>query len=204
MQAPPTNHITTTMQPRPSHGGFPGKLRTLSLFPLLFSPARNTHPAIPMPLGPINQIAITTGPRPTHGGYPPTALHQPANHPQTNNSAYPRALKRRRGRRRRTPPTTTTISNTSTRTQTIKGGQLTLLNLSPRHQNNTTPPHHRGLPPGAATPPIPIPPYPWFPQQRWSRFEWARGIGIGSATPRPPLCRDAVGLRRAATPHLAR
>ena len=29
MQAPPTNHITTTMQPRPSHGGFPGKLRTL-------------------------------------------------------------------------------------------------------------------------------------------------------------------------------
>ena len=125
----------------------------LSLFSLLFSPARNTHPAIPMPLGPMNQIAITTGPRPTHGGYPPTALHQPANHPQTNNSAYPRALKRG-GRRRRTPPTTTTIGNTSTRTQTIKAGQLTLLNLSPRHQNYTTPPHHhhRGLPPGAATP----------------------------------------------------
>ena len=91
MQAPPTNHITTTMQPRPSHGGFPGKLRTLSLFPLLFAPARNTHPAIPMLLGPINQIAITTGPRPTHGGYPPTALHQPANnHPQTNNSTSTR------------------------------------------------------------------------------------------------------------------
>ena len=155
-----------------------------------------------MPLGPINQIAITTGPRPTHGGYPPTALHQPANnHPQTNNSAYPRALKR--GGRRMctvcTPPTTTTIGNTSTRTQTIRAGQLTLLNLSPRHQKYTTPPphHHRGLPPGAATPPIP--PYPWFPQQRWSRLEWARGI-IGSATLRPPLCRDAVGLRRAA-PH---
>jgi len=101
----------------------------------------------------INQIAITTGPRPTHG--PPTALHQPANnHPQTNNSAYPRALKRRGGRRR-TPPTTTTIGNTSTRTQTNKAGLLTLLNLSPRHQNYTTPPHHhhRGLPPGAATPP---------------------------------------------------
>jgi len=43
MQAPPTNHITTTLRPRPSHGGFPGKLRTLSLFPLLFSPARNTE-----------------------------------------------------------------------------------------------------------------------------------------------------------------
>jgi len=155
-----------------------------------------------MPLGPINQIAITTGPRPTHGGYPLTALHQPANnHPQTNNSAYPRALKRG-GRRRRTPPTTTTIGNTSTRTQTNKAGLLTLLNLSPRHQNYTTPPHHhhRGLPPGAATPPIP--PYPWFPQQRWSRLEWARGIG--SATLRPPLRRDTVGLRRAATPHLAR
>ena len=51
---------------------------------------------------------------------------------------------------RRTPPTTTTIGNTSTRTQTNKAGQLTLLNLSPRHQNYTTPPHHhhRGLPPG--------------------------------------------------------
>jgi len=122
--------------------------------------------AIPMPLGPINQIAITTGPRPTHGGYPPPAIHQPANHPQINNSAYPRALKRG-GRRRRTPPTTTTITgNTSTRTQPIKSGQLTLLNPSPRHQNYTTPPHHRGLPPGAATPPTP--PYPWFPQQRWS------------------------------------
>jgi len=155
-----------------------------------------------MPLGPINQIAITTGPRPTHGGYPPTALHQPANnHPQTNNSAYPRALKRG-GRRRRTPPTTTTIGNTSTRTQTNKAGLLTLLNLPPRHQNYTTPPHHhhRGLPPGAATPPIP--PYPWFPQQRWPRLECTRGIG--SATPRPPLRRDTVGLRRAATPHLAR
>ena len=145
----------------------------------------------------------TSGPRPTHGGYPPTALHQPANHPQTNNSAYPRALKRG-GRRRRTPPTTTTVGNTSTRTQTIKAGQLTLLNLSPpRHPNYTTPPphHHRGLlPPGAATPPIPL--YPWFPQQRWSRLEWAQGIG--SAILRPPLRRDAVGLRRAATPHLAR
>ena len=66
----------------------PGKPCTLSLFPLIFSPACNTHPAIPMPLGPVNQIAIaiTTGPRPTHGGYPPTALHQPANnHPQTTN-----------------------------------------------------------------------------------------------------------------------
>jgi len=72
--APPTNHITTTMQPRPSHGGFPGKPRTLSLFPLLFSPTRNTYPAIPMPLGPINQIAISTGPRPIHGGYSPPAL----------------------------------------------------------------------------------------------------------------------------------
>jgi len=83
----------------------------------------------------------------------------------------------------------------------IKAGHLTLLNPSPRHQNYTTPPHHRGLPPGAATPPIP--PYPsWFPQQQWSRLEWARGIG--SATPRPPLRRDAVGLRRAATPNLAR
>ena len=106
MQAPPTNHITTTMQPRPSHGGFPCKPRTLSLFPLFLSPAWNTCPPIPMPLGPINQIAITTGPRPTHGGYSPPALHQPANHPQTNSSsAYPRALKRG-GRRRRTPPTT--------------------------------------------------------------------------------------------------
>ena len=201
-----TNHITTTMQPRPSHGGFPGKPRTLSLCPLLFSPTRNTYPAIPVPLGPVNQIAITTGPRPTHGGYSPPALHQPANHPQpqTNNSAYPRALKRG-GRRRRTPPTTTTITgNTPTRTQTIKSEQLTLLNPSPRHQNYSTPPHHRhrGLPLGAATPPIP--PYPWFPQQRWSRLEWARGIGSATATLRPPLCRDTVGLRRAATPHLAR
>jgi len=43
---------------------------------------------------------------------------------------------------------------------------------------------HKGLPPGpgAATPPIP--PYPWFPQQRWSRLEWARDIG--SAAPHPP------------------
>ena len=154
MQAPPTNHITTTMQPRPSHGGFPGKPRTLSLFPLLFSPARNTYPAIPMPLGPINQIEITTGPRPTHGGYSPPALHQPANNPQINNSAYPRALNRG-GRRRRTPPTTTTITgNTSTRTQTIKSGQLTLLNPSPRHQNYTTPPHHRGISFTCATSPL--------------------------------------------------
>ena len=43
MQSPPTNHITTTMQPRPFHGGFPGKPRTLSLFPLLLSPAWNTY-----------------------------------------------------------------------------------------------------------------------------------------------------------------
>jgi len=92
-----------------------------------------------MPLGPINQIAITTGPRPTHGGYFPPALHQPANHTQTNSSAYPRALERG-GRRRRTPPTTTTITgNTSTRTQTIKSGQLTLLNPSPRHHKTTLP-----------------------------------------------------------------
>jgi len=90
----------------------------------------------------INHIATITGPRPTHGGYPPPALHQPTNHPQTNNSAYPRALKRG-GRKRRTPPTTTITDNTSTRTQTIKSGQLTLLNLPPRHQNYTTPPHHR-------------------------------------------------------------
>jgi len=34
MQAPPTNHITTTMQPRPSHGGFLGKL-----YPILISPS---------------------------------------------------------------------------------------------------------------------------------------------------------------------
>jgi len=200
MQAPPTNHITITMQPRPSHGGLPGKPRTLSLFPLLFSPARNTYPAIPMPLGSINHIPTTTGPRPTHGGYPPPALHHPANHPQTNNSAYPRALKRGGRRSRRTPPTTNITDNTSARTQTIKSGQLTLLNLSPRHQDYTTPPHHRGLPPGAASPPIP--PYPWFPQQLWCRLEWV--WGIGSATPRPLLRRDAVGLRRAATPHLAR
>jgi len=210
MQAPPTNHITitTTMQPRPCHGGFPGKLRTLSLFPLLFAPARNTHPAIPMPLGPINQIAITTGPHPTHGGYPPIALHQPANnHPQTNNSAYPRALKRG-GRRRRTPPTTTTIGNTSTRTQTNIKLDSSLYSTSLPDTKTTLPLliiiiGHRGLPPGAAT--APIPPYPWFPQQRWSspsRLEqWARGIG--SATLRPPLRRDTVGLWRAATPHLA-
>jgi len=201
MQSPPTNHITTVMQPRPFHGGFPGKPHTLSIFSLLLSPARNTntYPAILSPLRSINHITTITGPRPTHGGYPPPALHHPTNHPQTNNSAYPRALKSG-GRRRRTPPTTTITDNTSTRTQTIKSGQFTLLNLPPRHQNYTTPPYHRGLPPGAATPPIP--PYPWFPQQRWSRLEWARGIG--SATPRPPLRRDAVGLRRAATPHLAR
>jgi len=189
------------MQPRPSHGGFPGKPSTLSLFPLLLSPARNTYPAIPMPLGPINHIAITTGPRPTHGGYSPPALHQPANHPQTNSSAYPHALKRG-GRRRRTPPTTTTITgNTSTRTQTIKSGQLTLLNPSPRHTKTTLPLLIIGDCHLVRQHPLYIPLYPWFPQQRWSRLEWARGIG--SATPRPPLRRDAVGLRRAATPNLA-
>jgi len=64
------------MQPRPFHGGFLGKPRTLSLFPLLFSLARNTYPAIPVPLGSINHIVTITGPRPTHGGYPPPALHQ--------------------------------------------------------------------------------------------------------------------------------
>jgi len=146
MQAPPTNHITTTMQPRPSHGGFPG----ISPVPYPYFPLSSRLPGIPtqryllMPLGPINQITTTTGPRPTHGGSPPPppALHQPANHPQTNNSAYPRALKRG-GRRRRTPPTKTITVNTSTRTQTIKSGQLTLLlNLSPRHQNYATPPPH--------------------------------------------------------------
>jgi len=49
----------------------------ISVFPLLFLPARNTYPAIPMPLGSINHIATTTGPRPTraHGGCPPPALH---------------------------------------------------------------------------------------------------------------------------------
>ena len=72
------------------------------------------------------------------------------------------------------------------------GVSISSSSSSPRHQNYTTPPHHRGLglPPGAATPPIPL--YPWFPQQRWSRLEWARGIG--SATLRPPLRRDTVGL----------
>ena len=83
----------------------------------------NTYPAIPMPLGPITHKPNCNHYRPTP--HPPptaatpllptaTALHQPANHPQTNNSAYPRALKRG-GRRRRTPPrppTTTTIGNT--------------------------------------------------------------------------------------------
>ena len=112
----------------------------------------------------INHIATTTGPRPSHGGYPPPALYHAATHPHppTNNSAYdPRALKKG-GKRRRTPPITNKyyqqLNNTSTRTQTIKSGQLILLlNLSLRHQNYTTPPHHRGLgllPPGAATPPI--------------------------------------------------
>ena len=77
-------------------------------YPILISPSflacsEYLPSAIPMPLGPINQIAITTGPRSTHGGYSPPALHQPANHPQTNNSAYPRALKRG-GRRRPTRP----------------------------------------------------------------------------------------------------
>ena len=99
--APPTNHVTTTMQPRPSHGGFPGKPRTLSLFPLLFSPARNTYPTIiptPLGLGSINHIAITTtAPRPTHGGYPPPALHRivlhhPANHPHKPITVHTLAL----------------------------------------------------------------------------------------------------------------
>jgi len=80
MQTPPTptNHITTTMQPPPSHGGFPGpgKPRTLSLIPpscsrLLGIPAQRYL----WPLGSINHIATTTGPRPSHGGgYPPLAL----------------------------------------------------------------------------------------------------------------------------------
>jgi len=144
----PTN-AGTTHQPHyhyhaapPIPRRFPRQaLYPILISPFLLSPARNTYPAIPMPLGPINQIAITTGPCPTHGGYySPPALHQPANHLQTNSSAYPRALNRG-GRRRRTPPTTTTITgNTSTRTQTIKSGQLTLLNPSSRHQNYTTPP----------------------------------------------------------------
>jgi len=198
MQAPPTNHITHyhyhAAPPIPSHGGFPGRPRTLSLFPLFFSPARNTNSAIPMPLGPINQIAIATGPRLTHGGYSPPALHQPANHTQTNSSAYPRALKKG-GRRRRTPPTTTTITgNTSTRTQTIKSGQHTLLNPSPRLQNYTTPPHHRGLPPVAATPPIrgvggwEGPPVCWCPPWCGAPLRAPRGVVCPPVVGACPVC----------------
>jgi len=118
MQSPPTNHITHYHH----HAAppIPRRVPRQAPYPILISPSflayseylpgdtyatRTRH---------INQIAITTGPRPTHGGYSPPALHQSANHPQTNISAYPRALKRG-GRRRRTPPTTTTITdNTST------------------------------------------------------------------------------------------
>jgi len=87
----------------------------------LFSPTQNTYPAIPMPLGSINQYATTTSPRPSHGGTAATPLvvshsHTTTTllllyihiiyiiyHRPTNNSAYPRALKRGGGRRR-TPP----------------------------------------------------------------------------------------------------
>jgi len=154
----------TTMQPCPSHGGFPTSRASpvpYPYFPFFFffsklaiSPARRntyTYPAIPMPLGTRIHKPYPNHYRPTphprrHGGYPPAPAlrHQPANHPQTKSSAYPRALKRG-GRRRRTPPTTTILPATHPPVLniTIKSGQLTLLNLSPRHQNYTTPPHHR-------------------------------------------------------------
>ena len=207
MQAPTTNHISTTMQPRPSHGGFPGKLRTLSLIPLLFSPVRNTYPAIPMPLGPIHQIAITTGPRPTHGGYPPTALHKSANHPQTNNSTYPRALKRG-GRKRReggARPPPQLLSETHPPV------------LKPLKLDSSL--YSTSLPDTKTTLPLLIiiiggcrlvQQHPLSLPIRGFRNNGGLDLnglgvwGIGSATLRPPLRRDTVGLRRAATPHLAR
>jgi len=205
MQAPPTKHITTTMQPRPSHGGFPGKPCTLSLFPLLllFSPARNTYLAIPMPLGPINHILQ---PLPAHA--PPTEVtpHLPYTNLLITHkpiTVHTLAFSKKEGEEGARPPRPQLLLATHPpvlKPLNLDSSLYSTLNPFPRHQNYTTPPHHRGLPPGAATPPIP--PYPWFPQQRWSRLEWARGIG--SATLRPPLRRDTVGLRLAATPHLAR
>jgi len=100
----------------------------------------------------VNIIIITAA-------IPPPALHHPANHPQTNNSAHTpsRSQKRREKKDAHAPHPTSITDNTSTRVLKpyMKSRQLTLPNLSPRHQNYTTPPHHRELPPGAATPPIP-------------------------------------------------
>ena len=88
---------------------------------------------------------------------------------------YPRALKR--GGTRRPTPATNIITKSFTHLQPAQTRQPSPPgSSSTKHQNYTTPPHHhhRGLPPGAATPPIP--PYPWFPQQRWTQLEGSRGI----------------------------
>ena len=71
MQAPPTNHITTTMQPRPSHGGFPGKPRTqpYPYFPFYFPLACSEYP-------PSDTYATRTH-KPNCNHYWPTRPHAP-------------------------------------------------------------------------------------------------------------------------------
>ena len=190
------------MQPRPSHGGFPGKPRTLSVFPLLFLPARNTYPAIPMPLGPINQIAITTGLRPTHGGYPPPALHQPANHPQTNNSITLQtlALSKEEGEEGARPPPQLLPA---THRPVLKP-----LNLDSSLYSTSLPDTKTTLPLLIIGDYRLVQQHPLSIPTRGFRNNGGldlSGLGVLALPPRrPPLRRDAVGLRRAATPHLAR
>jgi hypothetical protein len=202
MPIPPVNHIATTTHPRPTHGGFPGVTPTphLSRLSLLLM---TNYQVIPMPLPATNYIGSTTNPRPSHGGFPHTGLATPNLHlPHTTSRPsiripYPRALKR--GGTRRPTPATNIITNSSTHPQPAQTRQRFMPGSSPSKHQNYTAPLYRGLPLGAATPPPP--PYPRLPQQRWTRLEGSRGIGL--ATPRPPLRRDAVGLRRPSTPHLA-
>jgi len=149
-----------------------------------------------MPVGSINHIATTTyRPTPLPRRLPlalaPTPLlpyrqcllHHAANHlhPPTTITVHTLSLSKEEGEVGARPPpqilpTTTTqhihpypYSNSNSNIRTAHPTPTQPLpDIDTKQNYATTPPHHRGLPPGAATPPIP--PYPRGPQQRW----WSR------------------------------
>ena len=155
---PPTTLPLPCSPAHPSHRGFPGKPRTRTLSLFLISPsflacseylpsdtyATRTHKPN------CNHYRPTPHPRRL---LPTCALHQPANHPQTqtNNSAYPRALKRlskEEGEGGARPPRPQLFP--ATHPPVLKPLNLdSSLYSTPLPDTkttlHTTPPHHRGL-----------------------------------------------------------